>query len=243
MRFATILSRAAGLAAALLLSAVAAVAQEATEKLPPTIRVTGEAVVNVKPDQAQLDLGVVTQAQTGRTAAEMNARRLDATLAELRRVLGAGADIKTISYSLNPNYNYPREGGRPVISGYTATNMVRVTINDLNDVGKVIDAATQSGANQVHRLAFTLKDEQAAQAQALREAATKARAQAEALASALNVRLVRVLSAVEGGGGVRPLEDRMLAARTEAVAAPTPVEPGTIEVRASVTLKVEIAAR
>jgi uncharacterized protein len=219
-------------------------AQEPAEKLPPSIRVTGEAVVNVRPDRAQIDIGVVTQGQTAKTAAAQNAQRLDAVLAELRRVLGANASIKTVNYALSPNYNYSREGGRPTISGYTATNTVRVTLDDLTEVGKVIDAVTQSGANQIYRLAFTLKDEPAAQAQALREAATKARARAEALAAALNVTAVRVLSAVENSGGVAPLERQDFMARDGAAAkVETPVEPGTIEVRASVTLTVEIKAR
>jgi uncharacterized protein len=222
----------------------AARAQELAEKLPPSIRVVGEAVVNARPDQAQIDVGVVTQGQTAKAAATQNAQRLDAVLAELRRVLGANANIKTVNYALNPNYNYPREGGKPTISGYTATNTVRVTLDDLTAVGKVVDTVTQSGANQIYRLVFSLKDEQAVQAQALREAATKARARAEALAAALNVGIVRVLSAVENTGGVVPLEHRELMARDAAVAkVETPVEPGTIEVRANVTLTVEIRAR
>jgi uncharacterized protein len=222
----------------------AARAQDSAEKLPPSIRVTGEAVVNIKPDQAQIDVGVVTQGQTAKTAAAQNAQRLDAVLAELRRLLGANANIKTVNYALSPNYNYPREGGRPTINGYTATNTVRVTLDELAQVGQVIDAVTQSGANQIYRLAFTLKDEQAAQAQALREAATKARARAEALAAALNVAVLRVLSAVENSGGVSPLEQGQFMTRGDVAArAPTPVEPGTIEVRANVTLTVEIRAR
>jgi uncharacterized protein len=217
-------------------------AQEQVEKLPPKIRVSGEATVMAKPDQLQLDLGVVTQAQTSETAAAQNARQLDAVLAELRKALGPAAEIETISYTLHPNYQYPREGGKPTVTGYTATNLVRVTLNDLTAAGKAIDAATQTGANQIRRLQFKLKDEQATQARALREAAAKARAQAEALANALGVNIVRVLSAVEGNSSVQPVRDVMLMSRAEA-AAPTPIEPGAIEVRAAVTLTVEISAR
>ncbi len=160
----------------------------------------------------------------------------------MRRALGAGAEIKTVSYSLNPDYRYPKDGGKPTITGYTATNVVRVTLNDLTRVGQAIDAATRSGANQVHRLQFTLKDEQAAQSQALRAAAVKAKAEAEALAQALGLKIARVLSVVESSEGVQPIMRDVMLARAEA-AAPTPVEPGTIEVRATVTLTVEIGAQ
>ena len=54
------------------------------------------------------------------------------------RQLGPSADIRTTGYSLSPDYRYPREGGEPSISGYTATNVVQVTLVDLTQVGQVI---------------------------------------------------------------------------------------------------------
>jgi uncharacterized protein YggE len=225
-----------------LLGAAAAAQEPPGRPTPPSIRVTGEAKVSVQPDQARIDIGVTTQAQTAQAAAADNAQRLETALAELRRALGADAEIKTVSYSLNPDYRYPKDGGKPTITGYTATNVVRVTLNDLTRVGQAIDAATQSGANQIHRLQFTLKDEQAAQSQALRAAAVKAKADAEALAQALGLKIARVLSVVESSEGVQPIMRDVMLARAEA-AAPTPVEPGTIEVRATVTLTVEIGAQ
>ena len=225
-----------------LLCAAAAAQEPPGRPAPPSIRVTGEATVTVQPDQARIDIGVTTQAQTAQAAAADNAQRLETALAELRRALGAGAEIKTAGYSLNPDYRYPKEGGRPTITGYTATNVVRVTLNDLTRVGQAIDAATQSGANQVQRLQFMLKDEQAAQSQALRAAALKAKAQADALAQALGLKIVRVLSVVESTGGVQPIMRDVALARAEA-AASTPVEPGTIEAHATVTLTVEIGAQ
>jgi uncharacterized protein len=218
-------------------------AQEPAERpAPPSIRVSAEATVTAQPDQARIDIGVATQAQTAQAAAAGNSQHLETVLARLRRALGAGAEIQTVSYSLNPDYRYPKEGGSPTITGYTATNIVRVTINDLSRIGQAIDAAAQSGANRIHRLQFTLQDEQAAQSQALRAAAVKARAQAEALAQALGLKITRVLSVVESGAGVQPVTRDVTFARSEA-AASTPVEPGTIEARATVTLTVEIGAR
>jgi uncharacterized protein YggE len=227
-----------GILLILVLFAAQITAQERTEKLPPSIQTSGEAVVTAKPDRAQIDVGVVTQADTSQTAVAQNAEKLEATLSRLRSLLGANADIKTISYSVSPNYRYPREGGEPTITGYTATNIVRVTLDDLTRVGNVIDTATQAGANRIQNLQFTLKDEQNVQAQALREAAVKARRKAETLASALNLKVVRVLSVVESSPTVIPVRD-VSYARTEA--ASTPIEPGTIEVRATVTFTVEIS--
>src|SRR4051812_23176168 len=154
----------------------------------PSIRVTGEAIITAKPDQAQIDVGVLTQALTAQDAAAQNAQKVEAVISVLRKALGAGADIKTVGYSLNPNYHYPERGGPPTITGYTASNTVQVKTSDLAQVGKIIDAATQAGANNIQALRFMLKDEQAARAQALKDAAQKARAKADTLASALGLR-------------------------------------------------------
>lgn len=212
-------------------------AQDAS-KPPPSISTTGEAVVAAQPDRALIDIGVVTQANTSQAAVEQNAEKLAATLSRLRTVLGPGADIKTVSYTVAPNYRYPKEGGEPSISGYTAANTVRVTLDDLPQVGRAIDAASQAGANRIQSLQFHLKDEAPVKARALREAATNARQKAEALASALNVRIVRVRSVVEGGSTVYPVSEIAFA---RAEAATTPIESGTIEIKANVTLTVEIA--
>ncbi|MEK6303969.1 MAG: SIMPL domain-containing protein [Acidobacteriota bacterium] len=219
-----------------------ALAQDSAEKpVRSTIRVTGEATVTSKPDQAEINIGVVTQATTGQAAATQNAQKQDAVLSELRKVLGAAAEIKTISYSLSPNYRYPKEGGQPTITGYTASNIVEVKTSDLAQVGRVIDVATQSGANTVQSLRFTLKDEQRVRAQALGEAAIRARGKADALASALGLKILRVLHIDEGGVAMPlPMNTRAFSAEAGA-AVSTPVESGTIEVHATVTLTVEIA--
>jgi hypothetical protein len=221
---------------------ISAQAQQAAGRVErPSIRVTGEAIVTVKPDQAIIDIGVVTQAATAQAAASQNAQKTDAVISDLKRVLGASADIKTISYSVQPNYRYPRDGGQPTIAGYNASNTVQVKINDLNQVGKVIDTATQSGANNINALRFTLRDEQAARTQALQEAAVKARAKAQALATALGLRVQRILHVEEGGQISHPLPINGRAMVEMAQAAPTPIEAGTIEIRATVTMMVEIA--
>jgi uncharacterized protein YggE len=230
-------SAAAALGIVLGLWVADAAGQQPEEKLSPSIQARGEAVLTAQPDQARINVGVVTQAATSSSAVADNAKTLEATLARLRALLGAGADIKTVSYTVTPNYRYPREGGEPTITGYTATNVVRITLNDLTKVGPVIDTAAQTGANRIQSLQFTLKDEESVQTDALRAAAQSARRKIDALAAALGVRPGRVLSALESGPVVVPVRD-VAFARSEA--ATTPIEPGTIEVRASVTLTMEI---
>lgn len=203
----------------------------------PTINTTGEATVSVQPDQARIELGVTTDADTSDAAVTQNAEKLNATLAAVRALQIPGIEIKTVSYTLQPKYRYPREGGEPVLTGYTATNIVRVTLNDLTKVGTVIDTGTKAGANRVHSLQFTLQDDRAVKAQALREAAQQAREKSNALAGALGLEVVRILNVTESGPTMIPVRD---VAYARAETASTPIEPGTIEIKATVTLMVEV---
>jgi uncharacterized protein YggE len=151
---------------ALLLPHAALSQQKVNRNRPPSVTASGEADITAEPDQAEIDIGVVTQARGAPDAAKENAEKAARILSEVKKLLGKGDEVKTASYSLTPNYRYP-QGGKPEITGYTATNVLRIKTGNLASVGKLIDASMQSGANNINRLAFTLKDEQAAQLQAL----------------------------------------------------------------------------
>jgi uncharacterized protein YggE len=120
-------------------------------------------------------------------------------------------------------------------------NVVQVTLDDLGKIGTVIDSATLAGANHLQGIQFTLRDQDAVRAEALRQAATRARAEAEVLAAALGLKVVRVLSAEENSPRVVPVRAYMGAPRAAmATATATPVEAGTLDVTADVMLTVEV---
>jgi uncharacterized protein len=214
----------------------------AAEAPVSSIRVTGEARITAKPDRVQIDIGVSTQAPTSQEAAAANARQLEAVLTAVRAAGGNAATLKTVSYTLNPEYQYHPNGAAPTLTGYHAANIVQVTLDDLGKIGAVLDAATRAGANQVQGIRFTLRDEDAARAQALREAAQRARAQAEVLAQALGLKIDRVLQVEENSQGFTPIYRPMAKAVGLASAEPpTPVEAGTLDVSANITLTVEVS--
>jgi hypothetical protein len=211
---------------------------------PGTIQITGQAHVSESPDRVYIGIGVTTQAPRSEAAASQNAARLSAVIAAVKRAAGAGAQLTTTEYSINPNYIYPRDGGIPTVVGYTVSNVVEVRLDDLHKIGRVIDAATQAGSNNVQGIRFTLRDEEAPRNEALREAALKARQDAETLAGALGLRVVGVLSVTEQSPAVMPIYPQggvRLFAQARAATAPTPVETGTLDVNATVTLTVEVA--
>lgn len=208
---------------------------------PATIAATGQAKVSEAPDRVYIDIGVTTRAPKSEVAAAQNARRLSAVIAASRRAAGSGAQLTTTEYSISPNYNYPRNGGTATVVGYTVSNVVQVRLDDLRKIGPVIDAATQAGSNNVQDIRFALRDEEAPRAEALREAALNARRDADAMAGALGLRVVRILSVSEQSPTTIPIYPRVREfARVEAAPA-TPVEAGTIDVNATVSLTVEVA--
>jgi uncharacterized protein YggE len=216
-------------------------AQQTPLSPPSSIRVTGDAKVTARPDRVQIDIGVTTRAAQSQEAASQNARQVDAVLAAVRKATPA-AVLKTISYSLNPTYQYHSNGEEPTITGYSAVNVVQVTLDDLAKIGAVIDSATLAGANHVQGIQFTLRDQDAVRAEALRQAATRARAEADMLAAALGLKVVRVLSVEENSPRVVPVRAYMGAPRAVmSTATATPVEAGTLDVTADVMLTVEVS--
>jgi uncharacterized protein YggE len=216
-------------------------AQQTPLSPPSSIRVTGDAKVTARPDRVQIDIGVTTRAAQSQEAASQNARQVDAVLAAVRKATPA-AVLKTISYSLNPTYQYHSNGEEPTITGYSAVNVVQVTLDDLAKIGTVIDSATLAGANHVQGIQFTLRDQDAVRAEALRQAATRARAEADMLAAALGLKVVRVLSVEENSPRLVPVRAYMGAPRTVmTTATATPVEAGTLDVTADVMLTVEVS--
>ena len=208
----------------------------------PTVEATGSATLSVKPDQVRIDIGVVTQASTAQQASAENSRQFTSVVGELKKAIGSKGEIQTVSYGITPNYRYPKEGGTPTIVGYTATNVVRVTSNDVDNSGNIIDAASRVGANAVRGIEFSLKDEKAVKAKALAEAARQARTNAETMASGVGLKIVRILRLEDVGTPEFHPMDRpmMMAAKAASEAMPTPVESGTIRVEAKVKVIAEL---
>ncbi len=216
-------------------------AQQQEEAAERTVTVAALGRVTREPDRAVLNLAVESFAATAREAAAANASKMEALVAALRR-LGLSEDqVETESYFLNPEHDRRGEPGEPRIVGYRAVNTVRVTVDDIARVGEVIDAAIAAGADRVNGLSFQLRDPEEARRDALRDAISKARTEAETVAGAVDRSLGPVLSVMTGGFERPVVMARGMAA--DALAAPTPIEPGTLDVVASVTVVFRLEPR
>lgn len=206
------------------------------------VLVTGDSIVQAQPDTAILTVAVVTQGRRALDAQQENANKSEAVVRALKSAAGAGAEIKTSGYSLQPIRVY-KEGQPPIITGYEARNSVTVTMADLSKVGPVIDATSQAGANDVTGISFTLRKDRPARDQALADATREAVSKARVIAMALGGRVVRIVEVQEEGiERPRPMYEAQV---MRTAAAPTPIEVGTLDITSRVQLiaEVEVGAR
>jgi len=205
-----------------------------------TIQIMGQAQIAVPADRVRISFSVETEGTSAGEATAENAELMDAVIAAIRGMNLPGLDFETFGYALRPEYEVSREGtGTRAISGYRVQNTLQVTVPDVEAAGRILDRAVQAGANRVSNLQFEASDTREARMQALRDAVAQAREQAQAIASAMGVRLGIALE-VQGGAnapGPQSLGGMMLRAAAETT---TPVEAGDQWVTASVTIKYRI---
>ncbi len=206
------------------------------------VMVAGDSIVQAQPDTAILTISVVTQNRAAIQAQQENAAKTDAVVSVLKTVAGAGAEVKTSGYSVQPQRVY-KEGQPPTITGYEVRNSVTVTTGDLTKVGAIIDAAAQAGSNDISGIAFTLRQDRPARDRALGEATQEAVGKARMIANALGGRVVRIVEVQEEGFQQRPpipiyQTETFMAAQKSAVA--TPIEVGSLEITSRVQVIAEV---
>jgi uncharacterized protein YggE len=218
----------------------------ATSSDPPSnsITVTGTSQVSYTPNEALLDVSVVTEAATAQAATGSNAGAVANVIKALNQIGVGNSSIQTQGFSLDPDYanNY---GGTsvPQILGYTVTNtlMVNLTSGSATQLGlmagKAIDTSVSAGANQVS-LQFAATNSMLAHLndQALRQAVSSASEQAQVIASSLGVSVTGVTSAVQGGYYSQTYYPVYTALAAAAPATTTPIVPGTQTASATVTV-------
>ena len=158
----------------------------------------------------------------------------------LKTAAGAGAEVKTSGYSVQPQRMY-RENQPPTITGYEARNTVTVTMSDLKKVGAVIDAASQAGSNDIGGVVFTLREDRPARDRALQEATREAMSKAEVIARALGRKVTRIIEVQEEGFQRPPqpvYQAEAFMAKRDSVA--TPIEVGSLDITSRVLLIAEV---
>jgi uncharacterized protein YggE len=218
----------------------------------PRITVSGEGRVSSAPDLADINVGVITQAQTARDALNVNTTSMTKLYSLLKEHGIAEKDIQTSNLNVSPQYTQPPQaapGQRqrdfvPQIAAYQVTNTVTITVREMGKVGSILDALVTAGANQMYGISFRIAEPAKLLDEARKKAVADARRKAELLAGEAGVVLGRPLRISESGGFVPSpmpmMRGRMMAMSAEV--APAPVAGGELDLTASVQIEYELKA-
>ncbi len=196
------------------------------EQVQRGITVVGVGRVSLTPDIARISVGVEVRGSTVSEAKAEVDQSMEAIVASLLELGVAEKDVQTSQYSIYYEPDFAPEGRSTDGQGaYRVSNMVEVTVRDIEKASAVLDGAIEAGANQVYGVTYTVSDDQGWQTQAREEAVADAKARAEEYAQLLGMELGQALSVSEviggqvpfaferalggGGGGIAPGELEM----------------------------------
>lgn len=183
-------------------------------EFPRQINVQGEGKVAIKPDTAVFTAGVVSSSRKIKDAQDENTKKSNAVIDFLKKQGIEERGIKTVGYSINPQYQYydiapcyvnpcpPRR--LPEVISYEVRHTLEVKVRDLNKVDELLEGVVSAGANEVGSVQFKVDDEEKVRAEARKKAIEDAMKKAEVLEDDLGIRLTKITSFSESGGGIPP---------------------------------------
>jgi len=216
-----------------------------------TISVTGEAERTMIPDIATFSLAVRVEGADVTVVQIEAAEKNNAIVAFLKEQGIAETDIRTMSYNLTPRYRFESAvctptfcpPSRSVQDGFEVYQALEVKVRDISQAGDLLAGVGEVGATDISGLMFTIDDRSALAAEAREVAISDAKEKAEALATALGVRLVRLVGFYEDEG-YQPMPyygmggDMKL--RSVEMALAPDIQPGESIVKSRVTLTYKI---
>lgn len=193
---------------------------------------SGKGQIAADPDIATIRLGVETIGLSLSEIQSENARISQAVLQSLQQY--DIYDFNTAQYTINKIYEY--ENNQRIDKGYSVRNILEIKMQNLNQVGFVIDDAVANGANVVEFIEFGISDSSGYYLQALDLAVKDALNKANAVANSLNVIVDYVPRHVTETSTLPIFPQSTLAREASFV---TPIVPGSKLIEASVTIEFE----
>src|SRR3990167_2141803 len=159
-----------------------------TRQASGELAVVGEGQVDVVPDTAMVNVGIVVSSVATVEEAQTQINNTNNSIVSAMKGLGiSDEDISTSNYSINPDYNY--ESGRNEITGYSGNASLSIKVRNLDTLPQVIEQATANGANQILGTNFVVDKPEEASERARNAAIENAQQQAKELANRLGIRL------------------------------------------------------
>ncbi len=176
----------------------------------PTISVSGTGEVFAVPDTASFTFSVSEEDKSVKVAQGRATTKINAAIDYLKSKGIEEKFIKTVGYNVYPRYDavLPRQctqfscpPSQQVVSGYEVQQSIEVKVEDPTLAGELLTGIGIIDISTVSGITFTVDDEQELQREARQKAIVDAEANARQLARDLGVRIVRIRSFNENGGG------------------------------------------
>jgi uncharacterized protein len=199
---------------------------------------TGEVAATA--DNATFTVGVTQNASTAEQATNQMNQTSNEIIAQLKGLGIQEADIKTTGYNVYPNQDF--RNGTNNITGYTASQNLEVKAESIDLANKALAAATESGANTVSGVNFTLDDEgtKKLEQEALKKAVADAKKNAAEIAGAAGIKLGRIVSIRQGAQGMPvPMYKAEMANDARGGSVPPDLQAGENTITVTVTLSYE----
>ena len=196
------------------------------------VTVVGAGEVQGVPDTLTADVGVEVVAPDVTAAMNQASERQKAVTDQLAARGIDAEDISTTSVNLQPQY-----GENSAITGYRASNSIRVTLRELDAASETLALIVTAGGNatRINSVSYSIEDDSALVSGARARAFNDARSRAEQYAELSGLSLGTVLSISEAPGGAELPRPMPMPQGAMAAAAPVPLQPGEQTVSFSVT--------
>jgi uncharacterized protein len=204
-----------------------------------TVTVVGVGSAKTDPDTLTVGLGVVAVADTPAAALDGAARALHAVRTA---VLDSGVPeqrLQTSRLTLQPSWDH--HGKRPRVAGYATDVGLAVTLDDVEGLGGLLDAAVAAGgeAARVNGMRWQIHDVAAAEALARAAAFADARRRAEHYA-AMAGRQLGAVTVIEEQSGPYPGANRAFALAASAGKPSFDADPGELDVVSTIKVTWEL---
>lgn len=202
-----------------------------------TVTAAGNGKTYAAPDEASMNFGVARRSVDARKALSDASKAAEKITAAVAKSGVAKKDIQTSNVSVYPQQT--ERNGRPVITGYEASIQVTVKVRQIGDLGDIITAASDAGADTISGPSFTISQDSPYRDEAIAEAVTDARTAAEAMAKAAKKSVGDVLNISSSNVNV-PVYGPGTFYSADVARAAVPIETGQLEVAANVTVVFEL---
>lgn len=204
-----------------------------------TISSNGVATLKTMPDQASVNVRIDVLQPTADAAKNKNSEIADKVKKGLKNLVD-DKDIQTEYYNIYQEFDWSE--GKQTPKGYRATLNLKIIAKDFDNIGKIVDAAVDAGANGIDSINFELSDQKKSELkkQVLEMASKDAREKAQAIAAGLNAKIGDVVSVTTSDYDYLPIPIYKAEAGIALEKAVTDIQPRELDVTANVQVTFEL---